>query len=187
LTGPLGLKRPPDPGRWQDQLHGRLKQALFDTHTSTTKRAQSHNTSISSIQTSRTHARTHAQTYKHTMGWTEQRQAGGQKRRAPHLPSQGALLDAATERERERENNWKQSSRHRRSPHTHHLESGDSPFDRTQVVVLGGNNEAGSYLVPVLVQEGHEVVSVSNNDRAPFYAAGPEVAELCLPKVRSTP
>ena len=40
--------------------------------------------------------------------------------------------------------------------------------------MLGGNGELGSYLCPKLAELGHEVVAVSNDDRAPYTPSAPE-------------
>lgn len=43
-----------------------------------------------------------------------------------------------------------------------------------QVAVLGGNNELGSYLCPRLSADGHDVVSVHEDQDIPFLANGLE-------------
>lgn len=42
----------------------------------------------------------------------------------------------------------------------------------SQVAVLGGNNELGSYLCPRLSADGHDVVSVHEDQDIPFLANG---------------
>jgi uncharacterized protein YbjT (DUF2867 family) len=41
-----------------------------------------------------------------------------------------------------------------------------------KVVVIGGTGHIGTYLVPRLVQEGHEVVSLSRGRRKPYRDPG---------------
>ena len=41
----------------------------------------------------------------------------------------------------------------------------------SQIVVLGGNGELGSYLCPKLAQLGHEVFAVCNDDLPPYTPA----------------
>src|SRR5262245_46187447 len=37
-----------------------------------------------------------------------------------------------------------------------------------RVVIIGGTGHVGTYLVPKLVEAGHEVISVSRQQRAPY-------------------
>ena len=46
-----------------------------------------------------------------------------------------------------------------------------SAFLHSQIVVLGGNGELGSYLCPKLAQLGHEVFAVCNDDLPPYTPA----------------
>ena len=37
-----------------------------------------------------------------------------------------------------------------------------------RVVIIGGSGHVGTYLVPRLIEAGHEVVAVSRNQRQPY-------------------
>jgi len=41
-----------------------------------------------------------------------------------------------------------------------------------RVVVIGGSGHVGTYLVPYLVEAGHEVINISRNQRQPYRAHG---------------
>ena len=62
-----------------------------------------------------------------------------------------------------------------------HLPRGQINREMGPIVVLGGTGHIGSYLIPRLVELGHEVVSVSRGQRAPYPAAG---ARACWDRVR---
>ena len=42
-----------------------------------------------------------------------------------------------------------------------------------RVVVIGGSGHVGTYLVPALVERGHEVVNVSRGQSAPYRPTPP--------------
>ncbi len=51
-----------------------------------------------------------------------------------------------------------------------------------RIVIIGGTGHVGTYLVPRLVQEGHEVICVSRSQRLPYqsHAAWNAVRQIQL-------
>jgi nucleoside-diphosphate-sugar epimerase len=56
-----------------------------------------------------------------------------------------------------------------------------------KIVVIGGTGHVGTYLVPALAMAGHEVISVSRQERKPYsdHAAWKEVKQVIIDRVES--